>query len=56
MKNISKDEKCNHKWIISPTFKECAKCGEIVRSQKLCQINGIISDDDSLEDTVHIIV
>lgn len=50
MKNISKNEKCNHKWITFPTFKECSICKEIVLNPIFDNIEGII-DTDSLEES-----
>lgn len=49
MKNISKEEKCNHEWITYPKFIVCTKCKEIILSSIFDNIEGII-DFDSLEE------
>ena len=43
--------KCNHKWVHYPTYKQCILCGGMIISPELSRINGFISDEDDYDNT-----
>ena len=42
-------DKCNHKWVHTPEFSICEKCGEMTLSKRMQSLRGIIHDDNPLK-------
>lgn len=43
---------CNHKWQSFNAYKKCLICGQIIMSNQMSAIQGIISEVEDCEDEV----
>lgn len=47
--SIMESNKCNHKWMYTPEFSICEKCGEMIISERMKSVSGVILSDNPLK-------